>query len=776
MEEKIYWNTYDPLGMNRIVKFPELYEICISVYTPESKSYTSKFYFVEYITKAGNALRAGPHTKDCEYSSADLSFAGFTFRIEYARSGNNNLVVKVSPIAIADPFTMILVEVTKAWKLKGEVELKDDEIISFPCTNGKCMKIYAYQDFHSNNYPGSALTLGLYSNETKLLEDLKENGKFNETKGNEKIAVLGFSARLPLKIIAYLEEENRILSVDEIIDNSKLRYESENIKITGGEFEGCARAVTSVINWCVVWDQLNARPYTPITRAWIDRYMVGIGIDKSARGPLLGLWDNFFNAILHSIENKELSESNIVEVLDDSSLIEEEFPPNYMVSGLVSGDRSQPPVGSIAIWKIYRKFGNQQFLKWVYPRLKKWHMWWKKKRDGNKDDLLEWGSSARAKRPGNAARTLYGAKCESGMDNSPLYDDAEYDRKIGTMNLSDIGLNSLFAADALYLSKIANVIGLLADSDHLLKEWESMKRKINEKLWNEEKEAYMDRYWNGEFSSRIAPTTFYPLLAKIPTKERAELLIKKHLLNEKEFWGDFIIPSISRSDNAYNDQIYWRGRIWPPMNYLVYLGLIEYEMDLIALEFAIKSSRLFMKEWLQHGHCHENYNAITGNGDDVPTPAKPYSEGSDRFYSWGALLALMGIEEILDVEIDEGIRFGCRFLDEKNSLSNIKLKGLEYKIETSKDETKAYREGINFFHSNPGTNIRNYIVGKDFAKFRASGDGETILKLHEFKPGASILVIIDEKEIKTLLADQHGAITFSSMLGRRYSNFLLKIE
>ncbi|MFX0139626.1 MAG: trehalase family glycosidase [Candidatus Hodarchaeota archaeon] len=775
MSENIYWNTYDPLGMNRIVRFPELFEICISVYAPESKSYTSKFYFVEYKTEAGKALRAGPHTKYCEYASADLSFAGFIFRIEYACIDNNSLAVIITPIAIADPFTIILVEVKKAWKLEGEVELKDDEIISFPCNDGKYIKIYARQEFHSNDYPGDALTKGLYSDENALIEDLKESGKLNGMEGAGKIAVLGFNARIPLKIMAHFEEENKKLNVDEIIDKAKLRYEKDRMKIVGGEFEGCAKAVTSVINWCAVWDQLKAIPYTPITRAWIDLYMVGAGIDKAARGSLIGLWDNCFNAILHSIEDLKLSESNLIEILDDSSLIDGEFPPNYIVSGFVSGDRSQPPVASIALWKIYRKFGNQEFLRWAYPRLKTWHLWWKKKRDGNKDGLLEWGSH-RAKKLGNNARSLYAAACESGMDNSPLYDDAEFDRKIGTMNLSDIGLNSLYTADALYLSKIANLLGLQAESEQFLKEWETMREIINENLWNDEREAYMDKYWNGEFSIRLAPTTFYPLLARIPTKERAELIIKKHLLNEEIFWGDYVIPSISRNDKAFNDQIYWRGRIWPSMNYIVYLGLKEYELDFIAYELARKSSRLFMKEWHEKGHCHENYNAITGNGDDVPTPTQPNSQGSDRYYSWGALLVLMGIEEILDVEIDEGIRFGCRFLNEKNSLSNIKLKGNEYKIEALKDETNAFRNGTNFFNSKPGTNIRNYIVDKECVKFRASGDGETVFTLQEFKPRANITVIIEEKEVKTLVADQQGVITFSSKLSKDFSSFLLKIK
>jgi hypothetical protein len=39
---------------------------------------------------------------------------------------------------------------------------------------------------------------------------------------------------------------------------------------------------------------------------------------------------------------------------------------------------------------------------------------------------------------------------------------------------------------------------------------------------------------------------------------------------------------------------------------------------------------LFLKEWSEKGHVHENYNAIKGTGDDV--------SNSDRFYHWGALL------------------------------------------------------------------------------------------------------------------------------------------
>jgi len=90
------------------------------------------------------------------------------------------------------------------------------------------------------------------------------------------IAVLGFNARLPLKITSYLEEKDRNLKVDELLVNAKLKYENETMKIIGEEFESCARAVLSVINWCVVWDQLKGIPYTLISRAWINRYIFGV--------------------------------------------------------------------------------------------------------------------------------------------------------------------------------------------------------------------------------------------------------------------------------------------------------------------------------------------------------------------------------------------------------------------------------------------------------------------------------------------------------------------
>ena len=72
------------------------------------------------------------------------------------------------------------------------------------------------------------------------------------------------------------------------------------------------------------------------------------------------------------------------------------------------------------------------------------------------------------------------------------------------------------------------------------------------------------------------------------------------------------MPTIARSDPAFKDQNYWRGKVWPPTNYLVYHGLKAYGFDPIASEFAKKSAELFLHSWDNFQLCPENFDARTG--------------------------------------------------------------------------------------------------------------------------------------------------------------------
>jgi hypothetical protein len=89
--------------------------------------------------------------------------------------------------------------------------------------------------------------------------------------------------------------------------------------------------------------------------------------------------------------------------------------------------------------------------------------------------------------------------------------------------------------------------------------------------------------------------------------------------------------------DGFAEQNYWRGRIWGPMNFLVYLGLRNYGLPEARADLAGRSAALLLKSWRSEGAIYENYNAVTGAGNDVTS--------SDAFYHWGALLGAISLLE-----------------------------------------------------------------------------------------------------------------------------------
>jgi hypothetical protein len=56
-------------------------------------------------------------------------------------------------------------------------------------------------------------------------------------------------------------------------------------------------------------------------------------------------------------------------------------------------------------------------------------------------------------------------------------------------------------------------------------------------------------------------------------------------------------------------------------------------MTEVQRPLAARSLDLFLGEWERMGYVSENYSSITGRGDDPRL-------SSDRFHSWGVLMAL----------------------------------------------------------------------------------------------------------------------------------------
>lgn len=511
---------------------------------------------------------------------------------------------------------------------------------------------------------------------------------------------------MPLKNHIYRYKNTK--TIDSILEEEEERYQKKRVRVEG-VYKGVAEAITNNLFWMVLYQPGNHRLYIPAGRKWIFP-----GPDRSFDHWTIFEWDSFFNAL----EACQESPKHALDIV--RSVLETQYPngniPNWR--GRFSGtpDRSQPPVGSYIVLKLFQRLGDPELVRYAYPFLRKWHSFWKDKkdngparRDGNGDGLLEWGTDTELlsdKVPPweEKASGKQRAMWESGQDDLPNWDEAGFNEETGTLTMNCLDLNSLYTLDAWCLGQMAQILNRREEYESYINEYEKMKSLINHFLWNEKEGFYFDRHWDGRFSSKKAASNFYPLLARIPSEKQA-LEMVKHLLNPKEFWGDYVLPTISRDDPAFKDQQYWRGTIWPPTNYLVYQGLKAYGFDVVASEFAKKSAELFLRSWENFQLCPENFDSRTGE------------PGGQRYQSWGPLFALIALEEYLDFTPWDGFRFGIINPEKKGKLSRLFIQGRNYDVEVSSSKIKLFEEGREIVKANGGAVFRHFLYSESEISF-----------------------------------------------------------
>ncbi len=286
--------------------------------------------------------------------------------------------------------------------------------------------------------------------------------------------------------------------------------------------------------------------------------------------------------------------------------------------------------------------------------------------------------------------------------------------------------------------KMAAVLGQDERAAEYKRKYSILKERINNKLWNDELGIYLNRYINGKWGRHKSPTSFYPMLAGCPTEDMAERLIQ-HLTNEKEFWGEYVIVTLSKDDDDYGKPSryghtdkeyppfsYWRGNIWPPTNYLVYEGLKRYKQDKIAAEFAGKSVALWWKNWANYNYACENYHPVTGERSPM----------ANKHYNWSMLLPLIGIQEIIDVEgwgEYSSVRFGNVATTDKNSLYNVYILNDKYDVMCGPDYIELSRNDKVIFIARGGViTVRDFKYNTDIVEFEAKVYESVQIQIPEF--------------------------------------------
>jgi glycogen debranching enzyme len=571
---------------------PQGFSLTLGVYEFAHRTYLREAQ-IRRPQNGREVVRPGIRSWDGSYTELELRYADMAMRVRTGTDGDD-LLILVEPLC--EPFfsPLLVIETAMLWNRPGTLQRQGD-------------MLQARLDDRTVDVFATASDTGW--------KNLPTHTPYLSLRLDAPVAISTGRRRSLAEVEAVLERQR----------NACLKMGERH-----GELAEVYRAMQTGLAWNTIFEPSQNRVVSTVSRAWNADHWGGY---------VLFCWDTYFAALMAAVDHRDLAYANLVEMT--RPVDELGFVPNCEGAGNnTTRDRSQPPIGAITAWALYQQFGDEWVLKEVFDRLLQWNRWWTTHREH--DGLLAWGSHPYDFRKGidPYRGTLHSHKAaanESGLDNSPMYDDAKFDTARNQLQLADVGLMGLYIADCRALAKIAGVLGRREEEQELLGRAESFTRSV-QRLWNEPLGIFCNLdTQSGAFSERLSPTCFYPMLGCAATPEQVRRMVNEHLLNPNEFWGPWVLPSISRSDPTYVEQEYWRGRIWAPMNFLVYLGLREYDLREVCAALVQKSQALLMKEWAEHRHVHENYNAETGEGCDVSS--------SDAFYHWGGLLGLMALLE-----------------------------------------------------------------------------------------------------------------------------------
>ncbi len=348
--------------------------------------------------------------------------------------------------------------------------------------------------------------------------------------------------------------------------------------------------------------------------------------------PYQWLWDSCFHAIILSHFKAEDAKKEIL------ALLSKQFQ-NGMIPHMIYWENNkkvafptikwgkdktstitQPPMLAYAVWQIFKKDKDINFLMQTYAPLYHFYKYLLNERDPHEKHLIGIMNPD-----------------ESGEDNSPRFDppldlppkqtlDQNLKRRLELVNqnikckfdapfcmrnffwVKDVPFNAIMVANLKLLAQIAERLGNKEDAVYFMKQAGNI--SIAMRKFMLEDDIFYSTYGNGYQKIKVKTwAIFTPLFAEILNQEEAKKLIVEHLLNKKEFWTKFPVPTVSIDEPAFNPKGFWRGPTWIAVNWLIYKGLLNYDFGDIAAQIKETSINLIQKSGFR-----EYFNPQTGEG------------------------------------------------------------------------------------------------------------------------------------------------------------------
>ncbi len=287
----------------------------------------------------------------------------------------------------------------------------------------------------------------------------------------------------------------------------------------------------------------------------------------------------------------------------------------------------QPPVLAQAVLTVYERSQDRAFLTENVEKVKRYYLWLRDNRDPDGDNLI-------------AVISPY----ETGMDQLPAYDapmgslnpsrlglqvrgrilDARnlvsgrnYNSKhlFGprSFNVEDLLVNCVYAQGLRATAGLCELSGDKTSGDSFIRIAKRVEQAILAKCYDKESGAFFGLAGREERPLRILTcASLMPLILEDVPKEILTRLIDTHLRNPSEFWLDYPVPSVARSEPAFRAAqsfLIWRGATWININWFLYHGLRKHGFQEAAAAIAFSSAQLVLKSGYR-----EFYNPLTGEG------------------------------------------------------------------------------------------------------------------------------------------------------------------
>jgi len=291
---------------------------------------------------------------------------------------------------------------------------------------------------------------------------------------------------------------------------------------------------------------------------------------------------------------------------------------------------THPPLLAVAANLVFEQSHDLAFLTQIYERVAKYHDWFDRRRDPDQDGLVciihpwEAGGDAPPRWDGFLGLAKYipddgrAARIEMVKELVRYNCDPVLLAEHGSFHIESLEINGIRAADMEAMANIASVLGRPEESTAWLERADRVRAGFRARMVVDGL-PYDLAGLDEKPILQANAGQFVTLFGGLPTPDQAEQLVCQ--LREAYFWTSFPITNTPIDSPEYAPEDYWRGNVWPCLNWLIYQGLRRYGYHDLANELAWRSFEL-----IKTFGFWEYYHPETGQGL------------GGRSFSWAAVM------------------------------------------------------------------------------------------------------------------------------------------